>query len=695
MDRPALRERLGEWLGLDFALTILVSAFLLFQVQPLISKFILPWFGGSPAVWTTCMLFFQLVLFCGYAYAHLTNRLLRPAQQAALHAVLLVLALLLLPITPNPAFKPLDVERPTLRILMLLGASVGLPYFVLSSTGPLVQAWFGRAYPDRSPYRLYALSNLGSLVALLSYPVVVEPAFDALVQSRIWSWSFAFFALLSCVGVFWLFRYAKDQASKTSAAPANRLEAPRASTRALWFALPALASLVLLATTNRVCEDVAVIPFLWIIPLSLYLLSFIIAFDHERWYKPRLYGALVALLSLVLVCSRSLKELLASGHMQLGFIPELFLHFSTLFCICMLCHGEVVRARPSSRYLTEFYLLISAGGAFGGLLVSLIAPRVFASFHEWTIGLTLAFAIGIVVAFQGGFRGPFESRTSLRLSSALFAGVTCILLGQSGSVAPLDIARNFYGVVSVYEFDQGDPTKHRFTLLHGRIMHGRQFAAPEKRALPVSYFSPQGGIGRALSYFQPISNARFGVLGLGVGTVATFTRPGQYLRFYEINPEVQRQAEKYFSYLRDCPAKLDVVLGDGRLSLEREPPQNYHLLALDAFSGDAVPMHLLTREAFAVYLRHLRPDGVLAVNITNQHIDLAPVIYALAAEYELQAVRVISPPDDLRLLYRADWMLLSKNQAFLSAMPKTSERDPNPRRILWTDHYSNLFKILK
>src|SRR5262245_48594535 len=360
-----------------FAATIFLSAFLLFEVQPILSKYILPWFGGSPAVWTTCMVFFQTVLFLGYGYAHWSQRALKPRMQGIVHLALLVVAVALLPIAPNSSWKPLFDEAPTLRILALLSVCVGLPYLALSATGPLLQAWFSRTYPDRSPYRLYALSNAGSLLALLSYPFYVERAWNVGNQANYWTWGFVGFAVLcgaTALAACW--RSSTAAVSDESRSDKRTTDqAPTIGRRLLWLALPAFASLMLLATTNHVCQDVAVIPFLWVMPLSIYLITFIITFDHSRWYNRRMF-ALAAVVTLLV--AMAVDQLINVGaNVSFSFVAELAIYFAALFFLCMVCHGELVRLKPSPRYLTSFYLMISAGGALGGLFVSLLAPVVF------------------------------------------------------------------------------------------------------------------------------------------------------------------------------------------------------------------------------------------------------------------------------------------------------------------------------
>jgi len=722
----------SAWLQVNFALTILVSAFLLFQVQPLISKFILPWFGGSPAVWTTCMLFFQVLLFGGYAYAHATARFLAPRGQGILHLVLIVLAFAALPISPNPAWKPVGSEHPTLRILALLATTVGAPYFILSSTGPLVQSWFSRTYPGRSPYRLYSLSNIGSLAALISYPFFFEPRLASGSQAMLWSIGFVAFGLMCGAIAFWVRRLpeqmpvvprkmklkplgsetAEPETPKPAALPPTWLE------RLMWVGLPAIASLVLLATTNHVCQDVASIPLLWVIPLSLYLLTFIIAFDHERWYLPGIFGVSAGLL---LFLVGGLKDLSLPSWMALwvaNFKVELALYFVAMFLACMICHGQLVRIRPRAEHLTEYYLLISAGGALGGIFVSLIAPHIFTTFLEFRIGLVLAYALALaVVGFRvsSAIKGEVAAQWVTRIGAALVAIVgSGYLIGwEVGREAPLYRARNFYGTVAVRDYNK-DEENHSRIFVSGRIQHGVQYMNEPKRSQAISYFGEASGVGRALLHASQHTDTRVGVVGLGIGASAVYARPGHYYRFYEINPEVEKIATDYFYYLKDCKGRYEIVLGDARLALEREEPQNFDVICLDAFSGDAVPTHLLTKEAFGVYLRHLKKrdekgqgrDGILVVNITNTYVNLVPVVKKLAEYHEMPWIRVQLRPDrtqaDQADQYTTDYILLTRDAEFIKANAPTPEeveanhRPGDDRNVpLWTDDYSNLLQIME
>jgi SAM-dependent methyltransferase len=702
---------------IQLPLLTLLSAFLLFQVQPVISKFILPWFGGTPGVWTTCMLFFQIMLFLGYAYAHGLMKLPRRAQWM-IHAVLVLSAVALLPIAPQAHWKPTGSEEPVGRILLLLLANVALPYFALSSTSPLVQVWFSRAQPEGSPWRLYALSNIGSFVALLSYPVLIEPRLDVLEQTRVWSWGFGLFAVLSLAAACkdWKLPETNSFHSDTSSLEAE--PAPSFWIRVRWVLLPALASVMLLATTNHVCQDVAVIPFLWVAPLGLYLITFIVCFEHERWYKPAAW-ALLAIPFLLLalgyhhlpferlgssdaasaVCTflklkGTPEELLKSFWTQLGIC------MGAMFLACMMAHGELTRLKPSSKYLTEFYLLMSAGGALGGLLVSLVAPRIFNTFLEWPIGLISCLLLAILILARALLRLPsLTLRVSLGVLTALVVlGLPPCLEEWAFSIARREERlRNFYGSISVEKVWDEDWDSQCLKFHHGGIVHGTQLLLPKWRAEPLSYYSRNSGIGAALESIAEKEEARVGVVGMGTATSASYGRKGHYYRFYDINPDVVRIAKDRFFYVRDLEARggrVDVILGDARLNMEREEPQHFDVLLLDAFAGDSVPVHLLTREAFEIYFRHLKPDGIIAVHVTNRYLSLAPVVQKVAESLGYKTTRVErgarSPCE------YTDYVLVTNNDAFLAENPRELLGDEKKLNVpVWTDMRHDLFGILE
>jgi len=698
---------------LIYGATMFLSAFLLFVVQPLIGKYVLPWFGGTPAVWTTCMLFFQALLLAGYAYAHMLAGGRSMRRQALLHLLLIAATLLTLPITPSQSWKPPDGGAPLPRILGMLLVSIGAPYFLLSSTAPLLQCWFSRTRSGVSPYRLYSLSNLGSLLALLSYPFLVEPALSLSRQAMIWSWAYAAFALLC---VLLSLRVLLRHAPGTSPVPAmvETVESagskPGRGTRLLWLGLTTCTSVMLLATTNQMCQDVAVIPLLWILPLSLYLLSFIICFHHERLYWRPLFIIVLAG-SIIWTC------FVLFGSVFVGLRSQILSYSLTLFASCMVCHGELVRLKPGPRHLTSFYLMVACGGALGGILVSLAAPRLLKDYWEYHLGLLFTVLLTLIVLFRDHkgplYRGrPFAVWSVLYLSFAALA----IALGihiRNSMQDTLETRRNFFGTLRVLDLDKDNPRKHRLTLMHGRIEHGFQFVDGQRRYWPTSYFGADSGIGMALS-FHPrrmaadyrMRTLRIGVVGLGTGTLAAYGTEGDYIRFYEINPEVIRLSDRYFTFRKDDEANIEVVLGDARISMERErqrhEPQQFDVLAIDAFSGDAIPVHLLTRECLQTYLYHLKADGILAIHISNRYFDLSPVVRNMAQfepELGLQAVLVAAQGDDERGTDSTDWVLVTANREFLAA-PEIEEcitpwEDPLPRAMIWTDDYSNLFGLLR
>lgn len=673
----------------------LLSAFLLFQVQPVISKFILPWFGGSPGVWTTCMVFFQVVLFAGYAYAHGLSRF-RHRTQAIIHSALILSALVFLPIAPADSWKPAGDEDPAGRILLLLLSTVGLPYFILSSTSPLAQVWFIRAVPGGRPWRLYALSNIGSLVALLSYPFFFEPRLEVTLQTWLWSAAFVLFALLS--GIMAWKSSGRTSSQEEEKATETEIEtSPKSWQRVLWVLLPALASVMLLAATNHVCQDVAVVPFMWVVPLSLYLLTFIICFEHERWYARWLWAPL----ALVVIFMAA-----GENHLHLGvdlnpnFMTEIAWSFGAMFLACMVCHGELARLKPVPSRLTEFYLLMSAGGAMGGMLVSLVAPRVFLIFMEWPLGLILSLLVAGASLFCTVLKlHNKELAWTLGLIVVLGSGSGIVFLSQKTikNEERLERVRNFYGTVYVdQDYDAGLENEYR-TLTHGGIVHGMQNLGDLYREEPVTYYGRSTGIGQALGRLHDHKDAKVGVVGLGAGTVGCYAQAGHAFRFYEINPDVVRLARKYFTYLSDAEkrgATVETIIGDARLMLEREPDQNFDVLLLDAFSGDAIPMHLLTREAFQIYHRHMKPDGIIAVHVTNSYLTLAPVVEKQAAAMGWKTTRVITEEDGDDDY--TDYVLVTQNEAFLKATPNDIPLGETKIDVpLWTDRYHNLFQILE
>jgi hypothetical protein len=957
---------------LRYALAIFVSAFLLFQVQPLIGRFILPWFGGGPSIWTSCMLFFQVLLLGGYLYAHLLSVRLKPRTQVVTHLSLLAISLVFLPIAPGNSWKPVGDQEPLLQILLLLLATVGGPYFLLSSTGPLMQKWFSQSFRDRSPYRLYALSNIGSLLALLSYPFAFEPWLT--LRQQVWSWSVGygvFVALAAwCAIRLWREHAVAGPQAATAASDSSvnqvslaadaRVQRPGIGAMLLWLGLAACGSAMLLATTNQLCIDVATVPFLWVLPLSIYLISFIICFDSPQWYDRRVYGLLL------MACCPVACWVISEGA-NVNISKQVVIYSTVLFACCMTCHGELVSCRPHPKFLTQFYVLVSAGGALGGVFVAIVAPYTFHGYWEyhisllaccaitliawcvqrvwqrtlsiefwtwvtlviahfglvwhfvhtpmiksikasdetmmlgiytavqftgllfagvlsrrrgllsavwivqsiaasgWLLGYALRFPqllnssmwivlcvaalafpiLAAVVSWFFGIPAPPERRNYLVGAISLITGLICcwllyeewrqvslmpdkasrwmytiimvmaaaspfiaavrlwlfrppdedsrqllfpgavypavcgicggllyfrwieswhaislmsttaaavlmewssvgfrgagraslgfvfwvpcitlvLLLGNklaeivksdnasSDTTQTVYTSRNFYGVLRVKheasreEDDDFIPPK--YSLTHGQIKHGFQFVDDYWKRQPTTYYGRDSGIGLAIAISRRTAQEsdahplRVGVVGLGTGTIAAYGEDGDYFRFYDINPDVVRLSDKYFTYLKDSAARTEVVIGDARIVMERElvagDSQQFDVLAIDAFSSDAIPVHLLTSECGDIYRQHLRPGGILAVHISNRFLDLNPVSRGLAEHLGWQAVRIENSKDDLTGVYSSTWVLLTSRRDFADHAEIQAAEEPwkDSERILhWTDDYSGLWQVL-
>ena len=684
-----------------YALTVLLSAFLLFEVQPIIGKMILPWFGGSSAVWLVCLLFFQTVLLGGSLYAHLLVTRTTGRRQILIHGGALLVSLLALPILPSALWKPAGAADPTLRILGLLAATVGLPYLMLSTTSPLVQAWYAEDAARRSraaqPYRLYALSNAGSMLALVTYPFAVEPTLTSRHQALTWSAGYLVFVLLGGLIALRRWRATTAPVAITVDTPdpvAVDPELPPAPTwadRLLWAGLPACASLLLLAITKHLTEDVAPIPLLWVLPLALYLLSFILCFEGSPWYQRSLFLPLLALALADMTWAQSQFYGGTSAKAPVA------LFTLGLFVCCMVCHGELQRLRPHPRHLTSFYLMVSLGGAAGGFFAALVAPQIFPGYFELPLAYVLC-ALLVLLALQ---RKPADTtRSAWRSPAWLLALVLTVAMAaylvydvRQLTTRTLVMARNFYGALRVEGFGSGSSAGAR--LLHGSTTHGEQFLTDPGRRLPISYYTPNSGVALAIRESQQRSALRVGVIGLGLGTLAAYGRPGDVYRFYEINPLVIHLASNaMFTYLKDTAATVEIAPGDARLELEREAPQQFDVLAVDAFTSDAIPIHLLTREAVALYARHLKPGGVLAVHVSNRYLDLAPVVKQLADEIGWETRQVLAPPGGGSS--GSIWTLATSRAEFF-ADPLLAGAEAIPLRPLrtWTDDYSNLFQVLR
>jgi hypothetical protein len=889
---------------LRYATTIFVSAFLLFQVQPLTGRFILPWFGGGPSIWTACMLFFQLVLLAGYLYSHLLTTFLKPRTQAIVHLVLIVLSLASLPIIPADSWKPSPETSPLRQILLLLSATVGIPYFLLSTTGPLMQRWFTRAVPGGSPWRLYALSNVGSLLALISYPFVFEPWLKLRTQAFSWSLVYSLYAGLAALCALALLKTTRGEVAALANSPAttvrgpaleSEIPRPRLHVMVLWLLLSASASVMLLATTNQLCIDVATVPFLWILPLALYLISFILCFDSPRWYDRRIYAILMLLFS-PLAC-----KLLSDGP-DAGIEQQLVIFPAILFACCMMCHGELYQLRPQPRWLTLYFVIVSAGGALGGVFVAILAPKLFHGYWEYHVGLfsccaagaaaiaiqkvwlrppsllfwlrAAASAIQLAALTYGYFNvvsenltdltdillkigtatlllaglqitGLFDTRPRLvqaswiliallqllmlmitaryyapgivnialwgnciaalvipeaaavavvfalrnrpqpiinlslvvaasigtglilwgmfhfellsdyRLTSIVITAAAGLLMdfaarGIRGPGKPLlglsliipaltllmilglrlkevaseetadqdivALSRNFYGVLRVrHEGADGDldvfgnPFPAYYSLKHGQISHGCQYQDDYWSKLPTTYYGEDSGfaiavrIARYLAETTGERKLRVGTIGLGTGTIAAFGQPDEYFCFYDINPDVLAlSTNKIFTYLRDSKATIDVRLGDARIVMEKDITdgvgQQFDVLAVDAFSSDAIPVHLLTAECAEIYAKHLRPGGILAVHISNRFLNLEPVARGMAEQLGWNAVLVENPNDDAQGVYASSWVLITNSPDVIEdpeLTVHTSEWSDADWILKWTDDYSGLWQVIE
>jgi hypothetical protein len=799
-------------MSMFYGLTVFVGAFLLFQVQPMIGKYILPWYGSTPGVWTTCLLFFQVMLLVGYVYAHLIIVRLSPRMQSITHISVLLVATALLPITPSGDWGLKGAENdPTLQILLLLLISVGAPYLVLSSTGPLLQGWYARVFPDRSPYRLYALSNAGSMLALVTYPFIFERYFPLRHQTAGWSLAFAIFVLL-CAFCAWRALRILQEAGRDEAGGSpvsEEANPPRQALVGLWILLAACGSGLLMATTNRFCMDVAVIPLLWILPLAIYLLSFVICFDHDRWYvRPLFFGLLP--ISIAMAC------ISLSGGVNQSIRTQILTGSFTLFICLMCCHGELARLRPHSRHLTLYYLAIALGGAVGGIFVAIIAPAVFSAVWEYHLllagcyFLVLSIIIPTTAKWLKSLDHPRRPRLGPILSGStlLLAGLTVIVLhflpdawlpltSEGNAVKRVNLLlwvagglillissmlilhlssfrasqgldkgksmlgkrlitvlfltvylcaipilgalgwdicrgrdglivrkRNFFGTLKIVE--DGSGMFQTSVLKHGRIMHGFQYMNPALHPLPTSYYGPRSGLGLAIRRHPerrtPGRQFRVGVIGLGVGTTAAYAnasiletperasyialRPrkiGDFFALYEINPLIERWSEEYFTYLGDARergATVELFPGDARKVMERQlergQPQHFDVLAVDAFSSDAVPLHLLTKECFKVYWNHLYDDGILAVHVSSRHIKLTPVVCRLAEDMGKTFLLVNSEEDVPVGVNLCSWVVVTNNREFLHDPEVIASKTLTPRTgPLWTDDYSSIIPLLR
>lgn len=700
--RPDPHTKNSMLITLACGATIVLSSFLLFLVQPILAKQILPWFGGTSAVWTISMVFFQCALLAGYLYAHWLQG--RPRRvQRIVHLALLAAALVSLPIVPDPSFKPAGDADAAQGILMLLLVTVGLPYMSLAATSPLLQRWLSQVVApgsQRQVYRLFAWSNAGSLAALLAYPFAVEPWFDSGLQSRAWSLAYGVFAL-GCAGVAW--RATRPAAAGTAAGGLGQAEVPPVPVpglgrQAVWILLAMLPSALLLAVTTHMTQNIASIPFLWIVPLALYLLSFMLVFEGrggQGWYQGPVARRLWLIPTLALTVAMAWGLSASQGVLHIRTAIPLFA--CGLFLVCVMCHGELAALRPAPQHLTRFYLCLAIGGAMGGLGVGLLAPRVLSAYWELPALLLAAALVGLLAGWRAGL-GRWSLR-AIPLVAAVFAtgavagyGLLYVRDQHAGNIAA---ARSAYGMLRVTQQGSGEREVRR--LLHGTIMHGEQYTAPERRRLATTYYGQSSGIGRVLTHKSADGPLRVGSIGLGTGTLLSYAREGDDYVVYELDAQVVRAARHWFRYMADAAVTPDLRMGDARLSMERElaegRPGRYDVIAVDAFSSDAIPVHLLTREALGVYLSHLAEGGLVVFHVSNRYLDLAPVVARLAAEHGMASWKIEDNPAEDHLSFTS-WIIVGR------VIPEALQQTgwallADADTPLWTDQYNNLFKALR
>jgi len=703
-NRPGAASGHGICCGEDpsvlYPLTTFLSAFLLFQIQPMIARAILPWFGGSAALWTVAVLFFQLGLLAAYAYAHVVLQGISGGRQRLVHAGVLGASLLALPVAPSDALKPVGNANPVLGVLVVLLVSIGLPYFMLAASAPILQGWYAEESEATgarrwlpSPYVLYAISNTGSLLALLSYPFAVEPMLGLRRQFGVWSAGYAVFAL-ALAALAWTGWRRTRAARRAEPAVLSNPEAPLGaptppSTMSLLAALgmTAATNTLLLAVTTALSHNIAPVPLLWVVPLGLYLLSFALPFGLSM-RRLRLVLPFLAVLTLVPIA----HVLTVTGKTALSM--RLALLILPFFAICLACHVELAALRPHPRFLSSFYVMIALGGALGGVFAGVIAPLVFDSDHELPLSLGVSAAMAVFLLSRARGWSWWNPLLLVPLLAAA-AGAVYIARERHDLADARLAARNFYGTLVVRDEPASGDNGALRVLLNGSIQHGAQLLDPARRRQPTTYYGPESGVWRALHAAQGGGPVRVGVIGLGTGTLAAYGRPGDTFVFFEINPLVVELAFSEFTFIRDSKARVEIVPGDARLSLERRHGPPFDVLVVDAFTGDSIPVHLLTREAFALYFRRLTASGMVALHISNKYVDLEPVARAAAESLGKRAL-VISTDDGDFPFYGSTWILLGGRPGlFETADFKEAGEDLSETPVAWTDDYSNLLSVLK
>jgi hypothetical protein len=678
-----------------YGVTVFLGAFLLFLVEPMAAKQLLPALGGSSAVWLTCLVFFQVTLLLGYLYAHWLTRVAFDGWQRRIYLALLATAVALLAVqTIHPSVLGRGANHPVTTIFVALTLTIGLPFLLLASTSPLLQVLLARSDGSGIPYRLFALSNTGSLLALIAYPTVVEPNLTLKLQRVLWSAGFFLYAVLCTL----LARQTRWNAQPTAVEEQPVAPSATAGKKWLWFLLPMAAAMQLTAVTGHLTVNIAAIPLLWMLPLAVYLLSFIAAFEFPALYRR---GLVVRLLVVMLA---SLGYAISKTDVSLPIGIAILFFLVEAFLACLFCHAETYPLRPLSApqngsQTTLFYLLIAAGGAAGTFFIAILSPLIFSANYDLAISFFVTAALAVAVTWQDGW----PQRLLWSTCSVLLLFFAIMLHTAYSREAILE-ARNFYGTLRVKQSTPPPLAVPVRMLLNGAIQHGTQIFAPELSHTPTTYYADYSGVGLALRFCcsdpgRGLDRARnIGVVGLGTGTLAAYGKQGDRIRFYEINPQVRPIAENLFTYLRDSQAQITYANGDARASLTSEAPQSFDVLAIDAFSGDAIPLHLLTTEALTLYKKHLAPNGILAFHVSNQYLDLAPEIGLLAASAGMQAQLIESAPDTALGVFRSTWVLLTESPTFFTRPEIATAIQPVPTipgLKLWTDDYSSLLPILK
>ncbi|HZB87862.1 MAG TPA: fused MFS/spermidine synthase [Terracidiphilus sp.] len=667
-----------------FGSAVFLGSFLLFLVEPIAARELLPSLGGSAAVWITCLVFFQTTLLIAYLYAHWLAR----SGRSMPHVILMVAAMATAASwAARDSYPAFGARHPVAAVFSALAVWIGLPFLALGATSPLLQAWWSRLHGSHVPWRLYALSNFASLLALACYPTLFEPRWTLGEQRALWAYGFLAFVILSAAAA-WQVQFAARSAPPASPVEDDALESAPLRAKLLWVLLPMGAAMQLSAVTSYLTANIAAIPLLWILPLGVYLLTLVAAFQFPRLAR----RALIARFLLVMLAGLAYMLTQTESALPIRFAIAFFL--VELFFACFFLHSEAYALRPKrTSEATLFYMLFAAGGALGSFLIGIAAPLLY----RFNYDLAITFFVTALLAMAATWHGAWSERLTW-IASCVTLGVLVCWLHIASQRETVAAVRNFYGSLRVRQ-NHGYPGATLRTLSNGSIEHGTQiFGTDALRKTPTTYYAEDSGVGLALRFCCADRPRNIGVIGLGAGTLAAYGRPGDHIEFYEINPAVAPIAQNVFTYLRESGAQVHIIGGDGRLSLEQEPPQHFDVLVVDAFSGDAIPLHLLTTQAVALYRRHLAPGGILAFHISNQHVDLEPPIALLAQDSGMTARRVSSAPSSDRGEFGATWMLLTDNAAFFQqpeVAPYIHTPDMIPGLRVWTDDYSALLPVLR